>query len=252
MAELGYLRFLFMFLVLPITALLLFSRWKKDSFQSSPLFNPIVAVIVLAVIYTTPWDNYMIQKGVWSYGKDVVILSILYAPLEEYIFFILQPLLTGLFFHSFLSVEGVSAPSISWSKALLGLLSGVLVSVLGFFLLNSEPTFYMGSILLWAGPVLAIQWTGWRYLIQNAKNLFLGVLVPTVYLSVVDMYAIHEGIWIISERFTTGVMIANLPIEEALFFFTTNIFILQALILYHSYSESKIFDKYFEEVLSWR
>jgi len=234
-----YLQFLLVFLIIPTTILLLLNkRQKKDSFHNSTSFKPVLIVIALAVIYTTPWDNYMIQKGVWSYGKDVFTLSIFYAPLEEYMFFVLQPLLTGIFFYSFLSGKNLKEAKLNIKKGLIGLVSGASVSVLGLLFLRTDPTFYTGSILLWAGPILAVQWVGWPILAQNYRTLLKGVLIPTAYLSFADMYAIHQGIWSISGEFTTGLHIFNLPVEEALFFLITNIFIVQTLILYQFCTES--------------
>ena len=32
----------------------------------------IAIVPVIAVLYTTPWDNYLVASGIWSYGADRV------------------------------------------------------------------------------------------------------------------------------------------------------------------------------------
>ena len=56
----------------------------------------------IALIYTTPWDNYLVYKKVWDYGKDRILFTIFYVPFEEYCFFILQPLLiTGIFLYMY-------------------------------------------------------------------------------------------------------------------------------------------------------
>jgi lycopene cyclase domain-containing protein len=60
----------------------------------------LVVLITLAVVYTTPWDNHMIEQGVWWYGENHVLFRINYAPIEEYLFFVLQPILTGLWLYS--------------------------------------------------------------------------------------------------------------------------------------------------------
>jgi lycopene cyclase domain-containing protein len=57
----------------------------------------ILLIIALALIYTTPWDNYLVATGVWWYDpKSVTRLTLGCVPIEEYIFFILQTALTGL------------------------------------------------------------------------------------------------------------------------------------------------------------
>jgi hypothetical protein len=60
----------------------------------------------------------------------------------------------------------------------------------------------------------------------------VGTLVPTLYLCVTDRIAIEYGIWILSEQYTTGIFVAGLPVEEAAFFFVTNLFVVQGLVLY--------------------
>lgn len=48
---------------------------------------------VAAVVWTTPWDNYLVAHGVWKYDPTKVWNVILgYVPLEEYLFFVLQSL----------------------------------------------------------------------------------------------------------------------------------------------------------------
>ena len=60
----------------------------------------------------------------------------------------------------------------------------------------------------------------------------VAVLVPSAYLWVVDRHAIREGVWTISETYTTGLGVAGLPVEEMAFFVVTNLFVVQALVLF--------------------
>ena len=55
-----------------------------------------VVLAALALLYTTPWDNYLVYKGIWTYPSDRVAISIGYVPLEEYSFFVLQTMITVL------------------------------------------------------------------------------------------------------------------------------------------------------------
>jgi lycopene beta-cyclase len=50
-----------------------------------------------------------VWRGVWGYGADRVIGTIGYVPVEEYLFFILQPLLTGLWLY--LVLTGARGPT---------------------------------------------------------------------------------------------------------------------------------------------
>jgi lycopene beta-cyclase len=61
------------------------------------LLVTLCAVSVLALVYTTPWDNLIIENGVWTYGHNRVAgILIDHVPLEECIFYVLQVILAGL------------------------------------------------------------------------------------------------------------------------------------------------------------
>jgi len=53
---------------------------------------------LVALVYTTPWDNLLILNGVWTYPPARVLnITFGVVPIEEYSFFVLQTLLVGLF-----------------------------------------------------------------------------------------------------------------------------------------------------------
>jgi lycopene cyclase domain-containing protein len=123
--------------------------------------------------------------------------------------------------------------SVSGRQRLAGVVAGGLVLAAGLALLGGARTYYLGAILAWAGPVLALQWGfGWPYLWASRRTLVLGTGVPTVYLWVADWAAIDLGIWVISETYTTGVTLVGLPVEEAAFFLVTTLFVVQGLVLF--------------------
>ncbi|HEY9846209.1 MAG TPA: lycopene cyclase domain-containing protein, partial [Candidatus Caenarcaniphilales bacterium] len=96
--------------------------------------------------------------------------------------------------------------------------------------LQWDATVYLGLILVWAGPVLALQWVVGAAQLWAAKRIWLmGILVPTLYLWLADRIAIAQGIWSISEEYTTGLHLFGLPIEEATFFLITNLMVVQGL-----------------------
>ena len=184
-------------------------------------------------MYTTPWDNYLIAEGVWWYGDGTTLGRIGYAPIGEYLFILVQPWLTALWLsHLSIPTEWPTvARPIQSRVAAAALAAGIGVG--GWALLGSDATFYFGAITAWAAPVLALQWAvGAPQLWARRRLVALGVLVPTLYLCVADRIAIEYGIWILSERYTTGLTVAGLPLEEALFFLVTNLFVVQGVVLY--------------------
>ncbi len=63
----------------------------------------IAIVVLVAVAYTTPWDNFLVASGVWTYDPHLVQGIVLgWVPIEEYAFFVLQSIFTGLILYAFL------------------------------------------------------------------------------------------------------------------------------------------------------
>ena len=99
-----YLGILELFLLPPLLLLLLWvprDVWRWIWRDGSPVnWKPYLYIllnIALALIYTTPWDNYLVATGVWWYDPELITgLTLGWVPVEEYIFFILQTALTGL------------------------------------------------------------------------------------------------------------------------------------------------------------
>jgi lycopene cyclase domain-containing protein len=225
----SYLAFLLVFIVPPLLVL----AWTQR--RRLPAIHPragrfLVLMALIALVYTTPWDNYLIWRGVWNYGSDRVVGTIGYVPVEEYLFFLLQPLLTGLWLCSLLPTSPSMAGSASrWTGALVY----AAAAVMGGLLLTFEKGTYLGLILAWAAPVLALQWAYAGREIWARRRVFaLAVVVPTLYLWVADAVAIYLEIWRISPAHTLGPSLGVLPLEEAVFFLVTNLLVVQGMILF--------------------
>jgi len=197
----------------------------------------VAVVTLVALAYTIPWDNHLIAVGVWGYGQGATLATIGHAPVGEYLFILVQPWVTALW------LAHLSIPS-TWpdgragrTRPTLMRIAGVaLAAAIGFGgwgMLDTDATLYLGAILSWAAPVLALQWAvGAPQLWARRRLVALATLVPALYLSVVDRVAIAMDIWILSERYTTGIKVAGLPVEEGLFFLVTNLFVVQGLVLF--------------------
>ncbi|WP_435127486.1 lycopene cyclase domain-containing protein [Halobaculum sp. D14] len=217
----------------------------------------LLAILFAAVVYTVPWDNALIAVGVWTYGPGRVAATLWHAPVGEYLFFLAQPTLTALF---------LAALPREWSRtaertpvasprrlrvASVGLAAAI--GAAGVAALASPPTLYLGAILAWAAPVFALQWAvGAPALVARRRLVAAAVCVPTLYLCVADRVAIDAGIWSLSPTWTTGRSVFGLPVEEALFFLVTNLFVVQGLVLYRWVTETGAADQLRRTVRSWR
>jgi len=230
----SYLQFHAAFVLPPILLLLLTGRPSLRAVGWAGAAG-LALMALIALLYTTPWDNYLVARGVWGYGEGRVVGTIGYVPVEEYAFFVLQTVLVGLWLYRLLGSAGGTVPEAAprplarWGGALLWLIVGAS----GLLLLRSEAGLYLGLILVWAAPVLALQWAiGGHALWAARRSLLLGTAVPTLYLWVADRLALGFGIWAISERYTTGFEVFGMPVEEMVFFAATTLMVVQGLLLF--------------------
>jgi lycopene cyclase domain-containing protein len=223
-----YFGFLLIFLVVPIVALLALEARQKQS--SRWLWWAIGAQIALALIYTTPWDNYLVATHVWYYNpRQVTGILLGYVPLEEYTFFVLETLLAGLWWR-FCSTRLRSAEDFRprararlWAAGSTVALWIVLAVI---FLGGWKQGTYLLITLVWALPPIILQLAYGADILWHERRL-VGAAIFSLgaYLSAADAVAIRAGIWAIDPRQSTGLLVGGLPIEEAVFFFVTVILI---------------------------
>lgn len=230
----SYFTFHLIFIIPPI---LLLAWLQQKPFANiggnrAQLALPLIAL--MALVYTTPWDNYLVFREIWGYGSGRVVGTIGYVPIEEYLFFILQPILTGLWLSYLLRHKQPlqNQSSSGWQRIIM-FIFGAILSIAGFIMLQSDNTLYLGLILAWAVPILSLQWLIGTNILSGIKQIWLNaVIFPTLYLWVTDRIAIGNGIWYISEKYSTGFKLFGLPIEEATFFLVTNLLVVQGILLF--------------------
>ena len=83
-----YARFLLLFLVIPIVllSLTLRGRWRGRHGWAC------AAVCLLALVYTSPWDNHAARTKLWTFDPTFAPPShfVLFLPWEEYAFYFAQ------------------------------------------------------------------------------------------------------------------------------------------------------------------
>lgn len=227
-----YLNFLLIFIIPLVIIGLLYL--KNVQHPTKPLLKEgMFLLILLAVVYTTPWDNYLVKTGVWDYEEHNILFKIGYVPIEEYSFFVLQSILTCCW--CYFIFNKIKMQKASSSTVIKHVISGSLVVLLGFsiYWLAVPNTRYLGLILAWVTPVFLLQWlVGGEHILRNMKVFLACLLPPTLYLWAVDGFAIFKNTWAISGAQTVGFKIYTLPLEEAVFFLVTNVMLVQGLILY--------------------
>lgn len=228
----SYLQFHLVFIVPPLLLLLPLAV-RRGRVLGPRARWALPAVAAIAFLWTTPWDNYLVRRGVWWYGADRVLGTMGWVPVEEYAFFILQPLLTGAWTYVLLASQEVKSVDDRRAPRVAGTVAWTAAALAGAFGLRVDAGVYAGLIVVWAAPVLAAQW--WFVapaVLGMSRTFVLAAGVPTFYLWIADRHAIAQGIWSISPRYTTGLHLSGLPVEEALFFLVTNLLVVQGLLLF--------------------
>jgi len=241
-----YFGFLIRFLIVPIILLGIVTiidyrnkRTIPTAFNATPFWMAIGLHIFIALAYTTLWDNYLVATRVWWYDPVLVTgITIGYVPIEEYIFFVLQPLLAGLWLGFLLrrirmpdEVTPLRARNRWIPLGLLGIIW--LVSLILLIYGGAEWT-YITLELVWALPPIALQIAfGGDILTRHIRLVLLTILPLAVYLSAMDAIAINAGTWTINPDKSLELLIGGiLPLEEFLFFLLTNTLVTFGIVLF--------------------
>lgn len=234
-----YFGFLLRFIGIPIVALAVLhlldrhrGRRLPDVLRSWPPWAIAALHVLIAVTYTTPWDNYLVATEVWWYDTNLVCgITLGWVPIEEYTFFVVQTVMTSLlllFLARRITVRDRPDYSNRTARiAATGLLAVIWMASVAVLIADWTPGVYMALILAWALLPVMIQTAFgadilWRY----RELVFTTIASATVYLGIADGLAIHSGTWTISEEKTLGLLLGGvLPIEEFTFFLMTNVLV---------------------------
>ena len=269
-----YFGFLFRFLIIPILLFLAITLWDNRKEKQIPGFRNGRAVwiaigihVVLAVVYTTPWDNHLVATGVWYYNPDLVTGIIIgYVPIEEYTFFLVETILSGLWW--WFLARRISPPPLGEglgvregfkpNKQLVYVSTCLLVSVWTIFtylfFFGGPKWTYLSITLFWALPAILPQLLfGADILWHYRKLVTLAVIIPGTYLSLMDIVALKDTTWSISPAQTTGILFFGiLPLEEVVFFFITNVLITFGMTLLLATVSERRFLEIKEQVRVWK
>ncbi|KAK4181350.1 Phytoene synthase/Lycopene cyclase [Triangularia setosa] len=211
-------------------------------------FLQIGSLIVVSFLATLPWDSYLIRSNIWTYPPDAIIGPRLYGiPIEELFFFVIQTYITSLFyillskplFHPlYLSTQRNPPQWIARAKV-IG--QGILIALTLYGvhqIRTGGPGTYLGLILAWAFPFALLTFTvaGRFILTLPLTSTVVPIIVPTIYLWLVDELALGRGTWAIESGTKLGwCLFGVLDIEEATFFLATNILIVFGMAVFDQY-----------------
>jgi len=240
-----YFAFLAWCVGIPLLLLALMNWWADRrgrqlprTLQSWPAAAVITAHVLVALLYTTPWDNYLVATNVWWYDPQLVTGIVLgWVPIEEYTFFIVQTIMTSLWVLYLArrlplkpmppASEGIRLRLFSAGIVTLLWLASVVILASGW-----QPGTYLGLELVWALPPVMLQLAFGADILWRYRSLVLwGIAVPTIYLAAGDLVAIRAGTWTIDPQQSTGILLAGLPMEEFIFFLLTNTLVVLGTLL---------------------
>ena len=232
-----YLGFLLQFVFLPGIILLVWlvidarrGKTLPSMLKNWPVWLALVAHSLVALIYTTPWDNYLVATRVWWYDENLVTGLVLgWVPIEEYIFFVVQPVFTGLLLLTlmrYLPPPAEFAPANRLARPVsLAVVGAIWLASVMLLASGYQPGTYLGLELVWALlPVMLQLAFGADILWKYRRYVIPAILISTLYLAYADSLAIGSGTWTIDPEQSLQIYIGGvLPVEELIFFFLTNV-----------------------------
>ena len=230
-----------------LTALTLWDRRRgrrvPAGYDTWPPWAVLWGHVAIALIWTTPWDNYLVATRVWWYEPALVTgLRLGWVPIEEYTFFVVQILTAGLWLLAWMRrLPASRAPFVPrkrlrWAaSAGVALLWAVWLALLlaSWTRPDSRPARYMALILVWFVPPVLLQLAfGADILWHHRRLVLVALLPPFLYLCLVDGLAIASGTWTINPLNTLGLDLGGvLPLEEIAIFFMTSVVIALGIVL---------------------
>ncbi|KAL5245315.1 hypothetical protein ACI65C_012725 [Semiaphis heraclei] len=176
----------------------------------------------LAVLYTVPWYSYFVyHHGAKTYSPGAVLAVVGNVPVEEYVLVVMQTVFTSLWALMFVHW---STPCLNFNfdKRSYLLIRWVPISLLaavaavGYAMtVRGQETFYLGSILCWASPAIALMWYGaGNFFTKKIIPSSIAIAGPTLYMCWVERTTVND-----SGKFAP---------EEALFYFIANFMVVLA------------------------
>lgn len=220
------------------------TKWLPSALAAWRPWVVMLGLCVVAFIYTTPWDNYLVATGVWWYDPALVTgIVIGYVPVEEYTFFLLLPIASSLFAILLMcsmtfDPQAANNTGIRIAATLVALLIWgihVVLLILSFTdPANFRPFTYLSLEIVWAFIPIMVQLAFGADILWRHRRMVLTVIaLATLYYSATDAIAIAAGTWTIDPAQSLSHIKFGgiLPFEEFIFFLLVNVLVVFGLTL---------------------
>ena len=219
-----YLVLLGVFLLIPVAVLAVVVARRGF------VFRLVAALVPVAMLCAFPWDRWMIGHGVFGYPPAGISGWIAGVPVEDLLLFGLQCVLVAQWSVLMAGRDWlVARPS---RLAVGSLRVGVVVPVVVAGLLTGLPHLrYVTGIVLWFGPLLAVQTILGADVLLARWRLWLAAVAPvTAWLWLVEIVALRQGIWWVAPADSLSPRPAGVPVEDLLIFLVGTLFVAQTVI----------------------
>ena len=220
------------------------TKWLPSALAAWRPWVVMLGLCVVAFIYTTPWDHYLVATGVWWYDPALVTgIVIGYVPVEEYTFFLLLPIASSLFAILLMcsmpfDPQAATNTGIRIAATLVALLIWgihVVLLILSFTdPANFRPFTYLSLEIVWAFIPIMVQLAFGADILWRHRRMVLTVIaLATLYYSATDAIAIAAGTWTIDPAQSLSHIKFGgiLPFEEFIFFLLVNVLVVFGLTL---------------------
>lgn len=221
--------------------MLLLALWPGQPLWQGPAFLPLLILLAIVLLFTSPWDNFAIRCRIWDFPEERLLGRVDRLPYEEIAFFIIQTLLVVLLLGLLIPTTGrASLGPVDFTQPATAISTGLgLLLWLSFGLVAGRRIWgrlhlrYAWHLLYWFLPLILLQWLfAWTILLPRWDLILVATLLVGTWLSLADWFAVREGIWFFDPAQITGWKVAGiLPWEEIAFFYLTSLLVAQSYLI---------------------
>lgn len=193
---------------------------KRDE-PMKAIITGIAIVSFIVTLLTLPFIKILSDNGILILGVGE----------GEKLYFGLffQGILSGLILY-FLRPKNEKENSQPKSIKMWGVVSLSIITLVGVIMIRNEVTRHLGMLIVWAGPLLFLEWLGGSSFVWRTRRMFvLAVLISASYMWFVEGMAINSGLWSANQDSSLGITVFGLPLERAVFHFLFALVLCQGL-----------------------